>query len=76
MIMRTNIVLDEALVKEAIHLTHACSKREVIHLALKELVRLLKQEQVPRQTFFSKYIDSPIELPGFQPLSRDDIYER
>lgn len=74
--MRTNIVLDEALVKEAIHLTKSRSKREVIHLALRELVRLLKQQQMPRQTFFSKYIDNPIELPGFQPLSRDDIYER
>lgn len=74
--MRTNIVLDEALVKEAIHLTRARSRREVIHLALKELVRAMKQQQMPRQTFFSQYISKPIELPNFQAMSRDDIHER
>ena len=37
--MRTNIVLDDELVRAAIELTGAGSKREVVHLALQELVR-------------------------------------
>ncbi len=37
--MRTNIVLDDELVSAAIELTGASSKREVVHLALQELVR-------------------------------------
>jgi Arc/MetJ family transcription regulator len=36
---RTNIVLDENLVKKAIRLTGAKSKREVVDLALKKLVQ-------------------------------------
>ena len=36
--MRTNIVLDDDLVNEALELTHMRSKRELIHLALQELV--------------------------------------
>ena len=36
--MRTNIVLDEDLVKEALKCSGAKTKRELIHLALKELV--------------------------------------
>lgn len=37
--MRTNIVLDETLVLEATTLTGARSKRELIDLALRELIR-------------------------------------
>lgn len=37
--MRTNIVLDDDLVKEALALTGARTKREVVHMALQELVR-------------------------------------
>jgi Arc/MetJ family transcription regulator len=37
--MRTNIVLDDDLVAEAQRLTGARSKKEVVHLALEELVR-------------------------------------
>lgn len=36
--MRTNIVLDDALVAEAMRLTKARSKREVVDLALRELL--------------------------------------
>ena len=36
--MRTNIVLDDNLVKEAIKLSGAKTKKELIHLALKEFV--------------------------------------
>ena len=37
--MRTNIVLDEELIQEALAATGARTKREVVHLALQELVR-------------------------------------
>jgi Arc/MetJ family transcription regulator len=37
--MRTNFVLDDDLVKEALALTGARTKREVVHMALHELVR-------------------------------------
>ncbi|HUO84016.1 MAG TPA: type II toxin-antitoxin system VapB family antitoxin [Thermoanaerobaculia bacterium] len=36
--MRTNIVLDDELVEKALELTGARSKREVVQLALMELV--------------------------------------
>lgn len=37
--MRTNIVLDDALVEEAFALTNVRTKRELVHLALQEFVR-------------------------------------
>jgi Arc/MetJ family transcription regulator len=36
--MRTNIVLDDRLVADAMRLTRAKSKREVVELALREMV--------------------------------------
>ena len=36
--MRTNIVLDDQLVSEAMRLTHAQTKKEVVDRALRELV--------------------------------------
>jgi Arc/MetJ family transcription regulator len=36
--MRTNIVLDDDLVEQAMKLTGTRTKREVVHLALRELV--------------------------------------
>ncbi|MDX1384044.1 MAG: type II toxin-antitoxin system VapB family antitoxin [Thermoanaerobaculia bacterium] len=37
--MRTNIVLDEALVRRGMELTGARTKRDLVHTALEELVR-------------------------------------
>ncbi len=37
--MRTNIVLDESLLREAFECSGARTKRELIHLALQEFVR-------------------------------------
>jgi Arc/MetJ family transcription regulator len=37
--MRTNVVLDDDLMEEAFALTGARTKRELIHLALQELIR-------------------------------------
>ena len=44
--MRTNIVLDDELVKEALAVTGATTKREVVHLALEELVRARKKKNL------------------------------
>lgn len=44
--MRTNIVLDERLVAEAMKLTKARSKREAVHLALRELVNRRRRKNV------------------------------
>ena len=41
--MRTNIVLDEALVEQARKLTGIKTKKEVIHEALRTLIRLRQQ---------------------------------
>lgn len=43
--MRTNIVIDDKLMKDAIRATGAKTKREVVERGLKILVDLRKQEQ-------------------------------
>lgn len=42
-IMRTNIVIDDELMSEAISLTGIHTKRELVNLALKELVQNRKK---------------------------------
>jgi len=44
--MRTNIVLDDRLVAEAMRLTKARSKREAVHLALRDLVNRHRRKNV------------------------------
>ena len=44
--MRTNIELDDDLVTQAFRLTKAKSKRELVHLALKELVENRQRKNV------------------------------
>jgi Arc/MetJ family transcription regulator len=44
--VRTNIVLDEALVEEAMEITGARTKKEVVHLALEELIRSRKKKSL------------------------------
>lgn len=44
--MRTNIVLDDRLVEEAMRLTRAHTKREVVDRALRELVARGKQQAI------------------------------
>ncbi|MDB9521253.1 type II toxin-antitoxin system VapB family antitoxin [Dolichospermum circinale CS-1225] len=41
--MRTNIELDDGLIKEAFRLTNVRTKKELIHLALQELIRARKK---------------------------------
>ena len=44
--MRTNIVLDENLINRARQLTGINTKKQVIHEALRLLIRIREQEQV------------------------------
>ena len=44
--MRTNIVLDDNLVEEAFRLTDARTKRELIQLALEELIRVRRKRNL------------------------------
>ncbi len=44
--MRTNIVIDDELMNDAIRLTGAKTKREAVELALKSLIEIKKQEKL------------------------------
>lgn len=44
--MRTNIVLNEKLIEEAFRLSNAKTKKELIHLALKEFVENKKRKNL------------------------------
>jgi len=44
--MRTNIVIDDKLMEEAIKLTGATTKKEAVELGLKTLIRLKKQDKI------------------------------
>ena len=44
--MRTNIVLDDKLVEEALSLTGVRTKRELVDLALSELVRMRRKQDL------------------------------
>lgn len=44
--MRTNIVIDDRLMKETLRVTGLKTKREAVDLALRTLVRLNKQSEI------------------------------
>ncbi|MEO1691715.1 MAG: type II toxin-antitoxin system VapB family antitoxin [Cyanobacteria bacterium J06631_6] len=44
--MRTNIVIDEELMNDALKATGLKTKREVVELGLKTLVKLERQKQI------------------------------
>jgi Arc/MetJ family transcription regulator len=46
--VRTNIVIDEKLMKETLRLTGLKTKREAVELGLRTLIRLRKQEEIRR----------------------------
>lgn len=46
--MRTNIDIDDRLMRAAMAATKLKTKREVVHVALKELVRLSAQKRILR----------------------------
>ena len=74
--MRTNIVLDDQLVSEAIKLSGQKNKKDVVNFALYQLVQSLRKESQKYSDFITTYIDQPIKLEDFTPLNRDDLYER
>jgi Arc/MetJ family transcription regulator len=46
--MRTNIVIDDKLMKETLRLTGLKTKREAVELGLRTVVRLRKQDDIRR----------------------------
>lgn len=46
MLIRTNIVLDDEIIKEAKGLTSLKTKKDVVDLALRELVKRLKRKKL------------------------------
>ena len=46
--MRTNIVIDDELIKDAMHLSGLATKRETVQRALQLLVKLSQQEQIKK----------------------------
>jgi Arc/MetJ family transcription regulator len=46
--MRTNIVIDDRLMKQAMRATGATTKREVVERGLQTLIALKKQERIRR----------------------------
>lgn len=46
--MRTNIVIDEKLMRETLRLTGLKTKREAVELGLQTLIRLRKQKEIRR----------------------------
>jgi len=46
MAMRTNIVIDDSLMEDALKLTGLKTKKEAVELGLKTLIRLKKQENI------------------------------
>ena len=45
---RTNIDLDDRLVKEGMRVLKCKTKKELIHLALKELLKTEKRKEIPK----------------------------
>ena len=46
--MRTNIVIDDGLMQDALRATGVKTKREAVELGLRTLLRLKKQEEIRR----------------------------
>lgn len=46
--MRTNIVIDDNLMNDALKLTGVKTKREAVELGLRTLIKLKKQENIRR----------------------------
>lgn len=46
--MRTNIEIDDKLMKDALRLTGAKTKREAVEMGLKTLLRMSQQEDIRR----------------------------
>jgi len=61
--MRTNIVIDDKLLEEAFSVSLACTKKDLIHEALREFIRLKKRKDMT-------------ELAGFIQFHKDYNYKK
>ncbi len=64
--MRTNIVIDDSLIAEALALTGLKTKREAVELALKTLVELRRQKNIQQFRGQLKWEGDLNELRGDQ----------
>lgn len=53
--MRTNIDIDDALLEEAFSVTRARTKKELIHEALREFIRLKKRKDLTELAGFIEF---------------------
>ena len=69
--MRTNIVIDDKLMKEAMRASGAKSKREAVDYALKLVVRVAGQERLLRETKGKLHWDGDLqEMRCDRPLGK------
>ena len=69
--MRTNIDLDETLMTEALTLTGLHTKREVVHLALTELIRLRRKKDLADLAGRVRFVDG-FDHKAMRSLRRGD----
>jgi Arc/MetJ family transcription regulator len=66
--MRTNIVIDDALVQEAFAVSEARTKKDLIHEALREYIRLKKRKDLTelagRISFYPGYDHKALRKRG------------
>jgi Arc/MetJ family transcription regulator len=55
--MRTNIVIDDELIAEAMKLSGARTKREAVEASLRLMVQLKRQERIRRARGKLKWVD-------------------
>ena len=71
--MRTNIVLDDQLTSAAFSLTGLKTKKELVDLALRELIRIKKQEQTQGLcTVFSELHQFKLNSDPFPSIQRQN----
>jgi Arc/MetJ family transcription regulator len=69
--MRTNIVIDDKLMKQAMRASGAKSKREAVDYALKLVVRVAEQERLLRETKGKLHWDGDLqEMRRDRPLGK------
>ena len=71
--MRTNIILDDQLVTEALQLSGKKTKKEVVNFALQKLVQSLRKQPRKYNQFVNNYINTTIKLKHFTPINRNDL---
>ncbi len=68
--MRTNVVLNDKLVEEAFSLTEARTKRELIDLALQELIRVRRKKDLT-ELAGRVHLHEDFDHKAMRTLSRD-----